>query len=157
MKISYLTILVLGIMLSEPATAEIYRYVDDSGQLNFTDDFSTIPESKRPKVTEQDEIPSTYHPPAIPKSIESAPVTPSPPEKVPQSEEKLEEKKQLEAEYKALLKEKESLDNNRRFQSRKNRNKYKYRPYIKRLAKKEQQVIKRLAEVEKELGHLNKL
>jgi hypothetical protein len=62
MKISYIAILILGIMLSGPVSAKIYRYVDDNGQANFTDDLSTVPESKRAKVTEQEEIQSSYHP-----------------------------------------------------------------------------------------------
>ena len=146
MKISCIAILMMGIMLSGPATAKIYRYVDDNGQVNFTDDLSIVPERKRAKVTEQEEIPSTYRPPAITRSTGSVTVTPS-----PQSNEKLQKKQQLEAEYQELLKEKEALDNNKSFQKRRKKRKYKHRPHIKELVEKEQQVIQRLAILEQEL------
>ena len=105
----------MGIMLSGPAAAKIYRYVDDKGQVNFTNDLSIIPEKKRDKVTEQEEIQGTYHPPAT-RSVRRVPVTPS-----SQNNEKFQKKQQLEAEYQELLKEKEVLDNNKSFQKRRKR------------------------------------
>ena len=120
MKILTITILILGIiMLSGSAAAKIYRYIDDKGQVNFTDDLSAVPESKRDAVTEHEEIPSTYTPPST-RTNKSAQTSPSrhPSPKTSQSEEKLQQKQQLETEYQELLKEKKALDNNKAFQKR---------------------------------------
>ena len=54
----------------------------------------------------------------------------------------------IKAEYNRLLEEKKKLDNNKSFQKRRMKRKYKHRPYIKELIKKEQQIINRLEEIE---------
>jgi hypothetical protein len=49
----FLFILFFILLLMVPpgiATAEIYKYTDDSGAVAFTDDFSKIPEAQRPNV-----------------------------------------------------------------------------------------------------------
>lgn len=153
MKLSCIVILILGIMLSGSAAAKIYRYVDDNGQAVFTDDLSSLSESNRAKATEHDEIPSTYTSPSTTRAIGSGPTT-SPeasPSKSSQNQEKKRQKQQLESEYQELLKGKEALDNNVSFQTRRKKSKYRYRPYIIELEKKEQQITQRLTELEQEL------
>jgi hypothetical protein len=65
--------------------------------------------------------------------------------------ERAQKKSELEAEYQALLKEKEALDNNASFQKRRNKKKYQNRPYIQELVAREAEIKKRLMEVEREL------
>lgn len=146
MKISCIAILMLGIMLSWPVAAKIYRYVDDNGQVTFTNDLSSVPESKRAKVTEQEEIQGAYHPPATTIPTRGYTVTPT-----YQNNEKIQQKQQLEAKYQELLKEKEALDNNKSFQKRRKKRKYQNRPYIKELVEKEHHIIQSLAKLELEL------
>lgn len=54
----------------------------------------------------------------------------------------------LKAEYSRLLEEKKELDNNKSFQKRRMKRKYKNRPYIKEMIEQEEQIIKRLEEIE---------
>ncbi len=54
----------------------------------------------------------------------------------------------LKAEYNRLLEEKKELDNNKSFQKRRIKRKYKNRPHIKEMIEQEQQIIKRLKEIE---------
>jgi len=54
----------------------------------------------------------------------------------------------LKTEYNKLLEEKKELDNNKSFQKRRMKRKYKNRPYIKEMIEKEEQIIKRLEELE---------
>ncbi len=54
----------------------------------------------------------------------------------------------LKAEYNRLLEEKKELDNNKSFQKRRIKRKYKNRPHIKEMIEQEQQIIKRLKKIE---------
>jgi hypothetical protein len=54
----------------------------------------------------------------------------------------------LKTEYNRLLEEKKELDNNKSFQKRRMKRKYKNRPYIKEMIEQEEQIIKRLEEIE---------
>lgn len=56
---------------------------------------------------------------------------------------------ELEEEYRTLLEEKKKLEDNRSFQKRKKKRKYKHRPYIKELIEKERRITERLEEIEK--------
>jgi hypothetical protein len=142
-------IFVIGLIWPGSIFAKVYRYVDSEGQERFTNDFSTIPADKISGVTESDEIqPDDSIPPAqfpahVAPSLSSI--------KKASKKEALQKKKALEEEYNVLLKAKEALDNDKSFQKRRKKRKYKHRPYIKELVKKEAQIIERLAEVEEEL------
>lgn len=152
MKILTIAILIMGIMLSGSATAKIYRYVDDNGHTNFTDDLSTVPKSKCAEVTEHKETPTTYTSPSTraPESVRTSP-SQHPSQTTSQNKERLLQKQQLETEYQKLLKDKEALDNNKAFQKRREKRKYWNRPHIKELVEKEQQIIQRLKELEQAL------
>ncbi len=142
-------ILAGGLLWSGSVMATVYRYVDDQGQERFTNDLSTIPPDKISEVTEIKEIePDDSTPPAkFPNR--SAPLYHT---EKRTSNDVLERKKALEAEYIKLFKEKETLDNDASFQKRRHKRKYQNRPYIKELVKKEERIIKRIAEIEELLA-----
>jgi hypothetical protein len=150
MKRIWMIIFMIALMCPAGVSAKIYQYVDKNGKVAFTNDLSTIPADKISEALQYDEI---QHDDAIPPvklpSFDSPPLPSA--NKVYQKE-ALKKKKALEKEYSALLKEKQALDNNKSFQMRRTKRKYKHRPYIKALVKKENQIIKRLAELEGELN-----
>lgn len=149
MKRLCVALLFIAVILPSGTWAKVYRYVDSTGQERFTNDLSTIPADSLSQVTEHDEIQSDE---SIPPAQFPTRISPVPP-RVDTSYQKqaLQRKKALEQEYKELLKEKEALDNDKSFQKRRKKRKYKHRPHIKELVKKEAQIIQRMAEIEKEL------
>lgn len=149
--------LISALLLGWAATtgAAIYQYTDESGQVHYTNDLSSVPTEKLDQVTETEETESG-------PSASPSPTYPNIEYPILQNAQALEnkrlmEKKQaqkkaeLEAEYEALLKEKEALDNDESFQKRREKKKYKNRPYILELVTREAEINKRLAEVEREL------
>ncbi len=142
MRRTAVVILTLGIVLCRPVAAKVYKYIDDKGYTCFTNDLYMVPEKKRPAVIEHKENSITHTSPVINKTVERTPViqSQSPSATNPQ-------KKYLKAEYQELIYEKEFLDNNRSFQKRRIKKKYKHRPQITKLLRKEQQIIERLAEI----------
>ena len=146
-----LWMLILAIVLIWPVTvsAKVYRYVDEQGQERFTNDLSTIPPDQLSSVEEYDEI----------QSDDSIPPAKFPTRKSPartiikksSNKQALQKKKALEEEYQTLLKEKEALDEDKSFQKRRKKRKYKNRPYMRELLEKEARIIERLAEIEEEL------
>jgi len=67
---------------------------------------------------------------------------------------RLGKKEQLQAEYEALQKEKEALDNDESFQTRRTKRKYQNRPYILELIAKEADIKQRLIDIEQQLKAL---
>lgn len=59
--------LVFILALAAPATAEFYKYVDEAGNVRFTDDITQIPEDQRAKLEEYDEIANTEPSEATPE------------------------------------------------------------------------------------------
>ena len=110
-------ILTMGMLLGGSALAEIYKYVDDNGQINYTNDLSSVPVNKLEDITELEEYKSKTVPP---KAAFGTRRTSPPLNDVKPSQKDLIKKKRekLETEYNALLKEKEDLDNNKSFQKR---------------------------------------
>ncbi|MCF6247987.1 MAG: hypothetical protein L3J69_11575 [Desulfobacula sp.] len=146
-------ILTAGMLLAGATFATIYQYMDDSGQVNFTNDLSSVPVDKLADIIKFEEYESDDVPD---KSFTSPWVTSPPPNDVNAANKslirkKLEQRGKFEAEYDALLKEKKELDNNASFQKRKRKRKYQNRPYIKELKKREIQIIDRLKELEAQL------
>jgi len=137
-----IVILVLGIVLCRPVAAKIYQYIDDKGYTCFTNDLYMVPENKRPAAIEHKENPINHTSPNINRTAERASVIQP---QLPLATNP--EKKELKIEYKELVYEKEFLDNNRSFQKRRIKRKYKRRPHITKLLRKEQQIIERLAQI----------
>ena len=57
----------------------------------------------------------------------------------------------LEKEYAALLERKQALDNNKSFQKRRKKRKYKHRPHIKKLVEEEKRIVEMLEMTRKRL------
>jgi len=102
------------------ADAQIYKYTDPNGVLRYTDDLTQVPEAQRPSVEKYQELESPpldpqppgkatqKAPPSKPpgddargESENQKPETGTPPENLKQA---------LDAEYKALMKEKEQIE-----------------------------------------------
>ncbi len=134
--------------------ATIYQYVDDQGMVHYTNDLSSVPIDRLNQITEMKETESDpqqepapkYSSPAYPllQQIPSA-------EELKKKRELKQRKQRLETEYQRLLKEKEALDNNKAFQTRRHKRKYQNRPYIIELVKKEARINKRLADLKRQL------
>lgn len=135
-------ILTLGIVLCRPVAAKVYKYIDDKGYTCFTNDLYMVPENKRPTVIEHKENPITQTSSIIKRTAERGPMIQSQPSPATNTQ-----KNYLKAEYQELIYEKEFLDNNRSFQKRRIKRKYRHRPHITKLLKKEQQIIERLAQI----------
>jgi hypothetical protein len=151
-KSMVLAVVLLGISVAT-SEAIIYQYSDDSGQVRYTNDLATVPNDKLDHVTEIEETESD---PATPSPAYSGPIYPllrdmETAEDRARERERAQKKSELEAEYQALLKEKEALDNNASFQKRRYKKKYQNRPYIQELVAREAEIKKRLMEVEREL------
>jgi hypothetical protein len=143
-----------------PAAAEMYRYVDDNGVMHYTNDLTTVPENKRLEVMEQNEY--QY---AAPADNSAQPTTESDyqqreaedaiqKEQIARKKELKKRKDALEKEYQRLLTQKQAIDDDEGFQSRRNKRKYKNRPYIKALIEKEQTIHTRMVEIEAEIKRL---
>lgn len=152
-------LLILVLLMFGTAAAKIYRYVDDKGQVYFTNDLSTVPADKLDGVTVHEEYISTAVPPspAKPQPRVYEPAARLPSQIQAERRARLKEKEKLESEYNALIKEKEALDNDKSFQKRRKKRKYKHRPYIQDLIKKEKYLNQRLAELENELKPYEKM
>ena len=146
-------IITAGILFAGPAFAVIYQYMDDSGQVHYTNDLFAVPSDKREGVVKFKEYKSNAVPENTSSGFKSEPPLSNAVDFTQKSLslKKREHKKQLEAEYNTLLKKKKDLDNNVSFQKRRKKRKYQNRPYIKELIKKEEQIIKRISELEAEL------
>lgn len=146
------------------ASAEIYRYVDDNGISHFTNDLSTIPENKLSQVVEEIEYKKTPTNEKWGESRKGNYSSPSDQNSDPEEDirkaEALQKKRSkavreaLEAEYQRLLKEKAAINDNEAFQKRKVNPKYKHRPPIEAIGKREEEIKKRLFEIEAEIRNI---
>ena len=157
MKTLMVMLFFLGVIFWGRADAAIYRYLDDAGQERYTNDLSSVPPDKLGRVTERGETESAD----VPASPSQSYSRPSAPQQDAAAETRKREeaaqrqkRKTLEAEYQTLLKEKEALDSDKSFQKRRNKDKYRNRPYILELKEKETGIKKRLSELEQELSAL---
>ncbi|MFH0726990.1 MAG: DUF4124 domain-containing protein [Pseudomonadota bacterium] len=148
-----------------PAGAAVYRYVDDQGVAHFTNDLSTVPENKISEVVEGTEYQQDTQ---NQKSIGSDNRIPSRSSHPGSDDEEMNRKAEdfkkrklkadkaaLETEYGLLLKEKAAIDNDAGFQKRRDKNKYKHRPHIEERVKREEEVKKRMAEIETEIKNID--
>ena len=156
MKTSIVLAFLLWVMLPCISGAAIYQYVDDDGQIHYTNDLSTVPMDKLDQVTESMEAQSDSTPPAPSYSGPKYPLLQqnSAAEELKRETARLGKKEQLQAEYEALRKEKEALDNDESFQTRRTKRKYQNRPYILELIAKEAEIKQRLINIEQQLKAL---
>lgn len=159
MKTTYmLTIMILWLAAS--ASAEIYQYKDDKGVSHYTDEFSRVPVDKQTDVEVIPEIPydSSQDVRVLPYDDMQTRRLIDEVERRRRQAIRIEvlkqRKEELEKEYQELLAEKSSLDNNKSFQKRRMKKKYKHRSYIRELIKKEQRINDRSAELEAELKEI---
>lgn len=156
MKI-FAAIITAGILVSGLAFATIYKFTDDSGQVQYTNVLSSVPADKLKDITELEEYESDVPERSYPSS---EPTSPSPNQVDSDKEalivKKREQRKKIETEYNTLLKEKRDLDNNKSFQKRRKKKKYQNRPYIQELIKKEDQLLNQLSELEAKLKTFGK-
>lgn len=73
-------ILIAAMLAVPPASAEFYRYVDENGNIRFTDDITMVPREQREKLREyQDAINGSED---TPEASQAAPAAPA--EKTPE-------------------------------------------------------------------------
>ena len=154
MKKNYFMIFGALLCMIGAASAEVYQYVDEEGVTHYTNDMTMVPVDKRSGVTEYPEIqtePGTenqIHPHAN-SNVQIRAVEEEAQERRGLREKKLKEQKmELEREYEQLLIERSAIENDTSFQKRRTKTKYKNRPYIQELIKREQQINARLVEIE---------
>lgn len=158
-----LFLLLIGMVMygTSVSFAEMYRYVDNQGVVHYTNDLANVPEDKRSSVSEESEYQNDSPDVATPKKIAPAPMQRAPfTTDLPSGSLKTDRAKQkaaLEAEYKSLVLEKAAIDNDASFQKRKNKTKYKHRPYIEEKVKTEEQLNQRLSEIEAAIKQLDQL
>jgi hypothetical protein len=159
---AYLFSMIFWLVL--PASAEVYRYMDDKGIAHFTNDLSTVPENKLSEVVEGIEYQrGTADEKSIGSGKSSQSRSSGQDSETEEANRKAEalakskleaDKETLKTEYGLLLKEKAAIDNDAGFQRRRDKNKYKHRPHIEELVKKEEGIKKRRAEIEAEIKNV---
>jgi hypothetical protein len=55
MRLIKITIFIIVVLLSAPASAQFYKYVDEDGNIRFTDDINQVPEAQRATVKSYEE------------------------------------------------------------------------------------------------------
>jgi hypothetical protein len=126
MKGSAFLVLLFGLIIAAPASAQFYKYQDEQGQIRFTDDINQVPATQRrhvrsyaatlPDATEASaptgvaESEKTGDDAARPVAAEAAGVASVEEEPLDSARARLEEmKKQIDSDYRTLAVEKESL------------------------------------------------
>jgi hypothetical protein len=115
MKAIALAVALVVLLLVTPAVAQFYRYVDAGGHVRFTDDINQVPEKQRAAARKYVESRTVSAEPAetlatapgSPAGAAPAPAAGDPPAEMKDRMEDL--KKQVDAQYQALVKQKEEL------------------------------------------------
>lgn len=155
MKFIYIISAVLGMICS--ASAAVYQDLEYGGAAHYTNKSSEMTADKLPDAVDLKKATSKplletqvrfYGDPMVRITVA---------QEENQRREALsknglkQQKAMLEKEYYRLLSEKLALDKNKSFQKRRIKRKYKHRPYIQEMMKKEWQIKDRLMQIEAEL------
>lgn len=139
----------------------IFQYVDDNGVSNYTNVFSRIEEKYRDNLIITEEIKingmdggGQFLSGLNPAENKTRNVERIKPDNIVDANKKA-LRKVLEDKYAILLSEKASLDTNKSYQKRKFKRKYKHRPHIVEMSKRETQLDAMLNEVENQLLNCN--
>jgi uncharacterized protein YgiM (DUF1202 family) len=167
MKPVHILIGCMALWLASPAWAEMYQYVDKQGITHYTNELTDVPADRRSDVTEHPEVQTEPLPKSVLRSLHKTEAEVRATQQRAARKAALQKRRNLRIkelkhkkaalnnEYQQLLKEKSALDNNKSFQARKNRYKYKHRPYIVAMVKREQQIRKRLVELEAQMKQID--
>jgi hypothetical protein len=121
MKLCLSLMLMASLVVAGPTWAQFYKYLDKQGNVRFTDDINQIPENQRAKARSYEESrppaaaaadsgDNTADKPAAEAPAPSAVSVSSGEDPLDTARARLEEmKKQVDAEYKSLLKDQETL------------------------------------------------
>jgi chromosome segregation ATPase len=157
----------MALWLASPAWATMYQYVDKQGITHYTNELTDVPADRRSDITEYPEVQTEPLPESVLRSLHKteAEVRAAQQQAARQAtlqksrnlriKELKHKKAALNTEYQKLLKEKSALENNKSFQARKNRYKYRHRPYIVAMVEREQQIEKRLVEIEAKMKQID--
>jgi flagellar biosynthesis chaperone FliJ len=106
----YPMICFIAVFLCAPASAEFYRYVDEHGNVMFTDDLSKVPTDQREKVKPYEES-ITKAPPVETKKDENAAAVKDDVNEFKKEQQRLQnQEKVLNQEYKDLMKMRSQLN-----------------------------------------------
>lgn len=122
MKYLKIFIIITFLMFSVSASAEFYKYVDDEGNVHFTDDINQVPEAQRAKIRSyiesenqepaEQEVTQVNKPEQASKDQETdfSDLSDDESESLEDTKKRIDElKSEIDQEYKALLKEREQL------------------------------------------------
>jgi hypothetical protein len=111
MKAGFFAMAMLLVMAAaSPAAAEFYRYVDEHGNVLYTDDLSKVPLDQRQQVTEYEESRSAPAPPAPLADEPKQPATGQAAEAEQERQRLEEQSKNLNREYDELMSERTKLN-----------------------------------------------
>jgi chromosome segregation ATPase len=115
-------IIITFLMFSAGASAEFYKYVDDDGNVRFTDDINQVPEAQREKIRSyvesespkpaEPEITGENKPDQVSEDQQTdfTDLTDDESESLDDAKKRIDElRNEIDEEYKALMKEKEAL------------------------------------------------
>jgi len=127
MKVFNIFVLISFLLFSASASAEFYKYLDENGNVRFTDDINQVPEEQRAKISsyvesespepapEQAATPDSQQEPAQPENTAELVEEDAGKESLEAAKERIEALKQeLEEEYKALVEEGKQLNKERK-------------------------------------------
>lgn len=101
-------ILVAAILAALPVNAEFYKYVDENGNIRFTDDITVVPRDQREKLREYEDYVNESDEDSTPPDADSAAPAAETPEPEPEQAQGTNE--EITAQGKRLEKEKAALD-----------------------------------------------